>query len=106
MRSARRRPRICRVCAGTEIYPHTFGFAALNPGQADELKRVETQLSGMDNRIEDIKAGKIKFANDDEKRKAEAENLQSLRRHRDLSAYFRLRRAESRSGRRAQARRD
>src|SRR5205814_2931513 len=55
--------------AGTEIYPHTFGFAALNPAQADELKRFETQLSGLDNRIEDIKAGKIKFANDDEKRK-------------------------------------
>jgi len=66
--------------AGTEIYPHTYGFAALNPDQADQLKRFETQLSGLDNRIEDIKAGKIKFAGDDEKRRAEAENQATLRR--------------------------
>ena len=67
--------------AGTEIYPHTYGFAALNPAQAAELKRVETQLSGLDNRIEDIKANKIKFANEDEKKKAEAENQDNLRRY-------------------------
>jgi hypothetical protein len=66
--------------AGTEIYPHTFGFAALNPAQAEELKRAETQLSGLDNRIEDIKAGKIKFASEDEKRRAEQENQANLRR--------------------------
>jgi hypothetical protein len=66
--------------AGTEIYPHTFGFTALNPAQAEELKRVETQLSGLDNRIEDIKAGKIKFASDDEKRRAEQDNQNNLRR--------------------------
>ncbi len=59
---------------GTEIYPHTYGFTALNPSDAAKLKEVETQLSGLDNRIEDIKAGRIKFANDAEKRKAEQEN--------------------------------
>lgn len=71
--------------AGTEIYPHTYGFAALNPQQAGELKRYETQLSGLDNRIEDMKAGRIKFPSDEEKRKAEAENQDSLRR---LSARY------------------
>ncbi|HXK04918.1 MAG TPA: PSD1 and planctomycete cytochrome C domain-containing protein, partial [Verrucomicrobiae bacterium] len=66
--------------AGTEIYPHTYGFAALNPAEAEKLKRFETQLSGLDNRIEDIKANKIKFASEDEKRRAEAENQTTLRR--------------------------
>jgi hypothetical protein len=66
--------------AGTEIYPHTYGFVALNPDQADELKRYEAQLSGLDNRIEDMKAGKIKFASEEEKKKAEAENQDNLRR--------------------------
>ena len=42
---------------GTEIYPHTFGFAALNPAQSDELKKWEQDLSGLDFRIEDMKAG-------------------------------------------------
>jgi hypothetical protein len=65
--------------AGTEIYPHTYGFAALNPEQAEALKGYETNLSGLDNRIEDMKAGRIKFATDDEKRKAEAENQTRLR---------------------------
>jgi hypothetical protein len=74
--------------AGTEIYPHTYGFAALNPAQADELKRFETQLSGLDNRIEDIKASKIKFTSDDEKRKAEAENQTNLRRLTNQYPYF------------------
>jgi hypothetical protein len=74
--------------AGTEIYPHTFGFAAMNPGDADRLKQVEQQLSGLDNRIEDIKAGKIKFPNDDEKRKAEAENQNNLRRWSNQYPYL------------------
>ena len=74
--------------AGTEIYPHTYGFAALNPAQAGDLKRYETQLSGLDNRIEDIKANKIKFPNDDEKRKAEAENQTTLRRLTNQYPYF------------------
>ena len=74
--------------AGTEIYPHTFGFAALKPEQAGELKRYETQLSGLDNRIEDIKANKIKFATEDEKRKAEAENQTNLRRLSNQYPYF------------------
>ncbi|HJZ98591.1 MAG TPA: PSD1 and planctomycete cytochrome C domain-containing protein [Candidatus Solibacter sp.] len=74
--------------AGTEIYPHTYGFAALNPSQAEELKRVEGQLSGLDNRIEDIKANKIKFPNDDEKRKAEAENQNNLRRWSNQYPYL------------------
>ena len=65
--------------AGTEIYPHTYGFAALNPDQAAELKRYEADLSALDNRIEDMKSGKIKFPSDDEKRKAEAENQTRLR---------------------------
>ena len=74
--------------AGTEIYPHTYGFAALNLQQAPDLKRYETQLSGLDNRIEDIKANKIKFATDDEKRKAEAENQDNLRRLTNRYPYF------------------
>jgi hypothetical protein len=74
--------------AGTEIYPHTYGFTALNPQQAPELKRYETQLSGLDNRIEDIKANKIKFATDEEKRKAEAENQDNLRRLSARYPYF------------------
>ncbi|MCU1232451.1 MAG: hypothetical protein JWP63_418 [Candidatus Solibacter sp.] len=74
--------------AGTEIYPHTFGFTAMNPAQASELKRYETQLSGLDNRIEDMKANRIKFASDDEKRKAEAENQDNLRRLTARYPYF------------------
>jgi hypothetical protein len=74
--------------AGTEIYPHTYGFAALNPQQAPELKRYETQLSGLDTRIEDMKANRIKFASDEEKRKAEAENQDSLRRLIARYPYF------------------
>ncbi len=74
--------------AGTEIYPHTYGFTALNAQQAPELKRYETQLSGLDNRIEDIKANKIKFANDEEKRKAETENQDNLRRLTARYPYF------------------
>jgi hypothetical protein len=65
---------------GTEIYPHTYGFVALNPAQAENLTTLETDLSGLDNRIEDMKSGKIKFPNDDEKRKAEQENQAKLRR--------------------------
>ena len=60
--------------AGTEIYPHTYGFTALNPAEADKLKEVEGQLSGLDNRIEDIKAGRIKFKDAAEKRKAEQDD--------------------------------
>jgi hypothetical protein len=41
--------------AGTEIYPHTYGFAAMNPDQAADLKRYETDLSGLDNRVEDTR---------------------------------------------------
>ena len=52
------------------------------------MKRYETQLSGLDNRIEDIKANKIKFANDEEKRKAETENQDSLRRLSARYPYF------------------
>jgi hypothetical protein len=65
---------------GTEIYPHTYGFVALNPDQTDSLKSFEKDLSGLDNRIEDMKAGRIKFANDDEKSKAEQENRDKQRR--------------------------
>ena len=65
---------------GTEIYPHTYGFTALNPDQAAALKQMENNLAGLDNRIEDMKAGRIKFANADEKRKAEVENQDRLRR--------------------------
>jgi hypothetical protein len=74
--------------AGTEIYPHTYGFSALNPGDAERLKQVESQLSGLDNRIEDIKAGKIKFASDDEKRRAEQENQNNLRRWSNQYPYL------------------
>jgi hypothetical protein len=65
---------------GTEIYPHTYGFTALDPVDAAKLKEVETQLSGLDNHIEDIKANKIKFANDGDKRKAEQEDQANGRR--------------------------
>ncbi len=71
--------------AGTEIYPHTYGFAALNPDKANELKYYEIELSGLDNRIEDIKAGRIKFATLEERRKAEQENQQRLKK---LSAEY------------------
>ena len=71
--------------AGTEIYPHTYGFAALNPAQAAELKRYEDELSGLDNRIEDMKAGRIKFATPEEKKKAEQENRDRLKK---LSAEY------------------
>jgi hypothetical protein len=60
--------------SGTEIYPHTYGFAALNPADAEKLKDFEQKLSALDNRIEDIKAGKIKFPDGAEKKKAEQEN--------------------------------
>ncbi len=46
------------------------------------------QLSRLDNRIEDIKANKIKFPNDEEKRKTEAENQDSLRRLSARYPYF------------------
>src|SRR5205807_4171866 len=39
----------------------------------------ETELAGLDNRIENMKAGRIKFATPEEKRKAEQENQQRLR---------------------------
>jgi len=65
---------------GTEIYPHTYGFVALNPAQADTLKQWETDLSGLDNHIEDMKAGKIKFQSNDERRKAEQDDQAKLRR--------------------------
>lgn len=71
--------------AGTEIYPHTYGFVALNPDQAEQLKDFETQLSGLDHRIEDMKAGRIKFETPEEKRKAEQENRDKLRK---LSAQY------------------
>ena len=71
--------------AGTEIYPHTYGFAALNPSQGAELKRFEDELSGLDNRIEDIKAGRIKFATPEDKKKAEQENRDRLKK---LSAEY------------------
>jgi len=71
--------------AGTEIYPHTYGFAALNPEKALELKYYETELAGLDNRIEDMKAGRIKFATPEERRKAEQENQQRLHK---LSAEY------------------
>src|SRR5947207_14444058 len=61
---------------------------ALNPDQLDALKRYETQLSGLDNRIEDMKAGRIKFSSDDEKKKAELENQDSLRRLTARYPYF------------------
>src|SRR5260370_225172 len=70
---------------GTEIYPHTYGFVALNPDQESGLKSFEKDLSGLDNRIEDMKSNKIKFANHDQKRKAEQENQDKLRR---LSARY------------------
>jgi hypothetical protein len=65
---------------GTEIYPHTYGFAALNADQAGSLKSFEKDLSGLDNRIEDMKAGRIKFATPEERKKAEQENQDKLRR--------------------------
>jgi hypothetical protein len=74
--------------AGTEIYPHTYGFAALDPAQAAELKRYEDELSGLDNRIEDIKAGRIKFATPEESKKAEQENYARLKKLSTEYPYF------------------
>jgi hypothetical protein len=59
--------------AGTEIYPHTYGFAAMKPEDQDELTRFEDEFAGLDNRMEDIKANKIKFATPEERRNAEKE---------------------------------
>ena len=73
---------------GTEIYPHTYGFVALNPAEQSGLKSFEKDLSGLDNRIEDMKANRIKFATDDEKRKAEQENQATLRRLSSRYPYF------------------
>ncbi|MDP8980680.1 MAG: PSD1 and planctomycete cytochrome C domain-containing protein [Acidobacteriota bacterium] len=73
---------------GTEIYPHTYGFVALDPEQAGSLKSFEKDLSAIDNRTEDMKAGKVKFANDDEKRKAEQENQDQLRKLSSKYPYF------------------
>ena len=64
---------------GTEIYPHTYGFEPLNPTDAEKLKDFEQKLSGLDNRIEDMKAGRVKFPSDAEKRKAEQENQANVR---------------------------
>src|SRR5258708_40082792 len=49
------------------------------------MKWLEKDLSGLDNRNEDMKAGRVKFAADDEKKKAELENQDKLRR---LSARY------------------
>jgi hypothetical protein len=65
---------------GTEIYPHTSGFVALNPAQSGPLKQWESDLTGLDNHIEDIQSSKIKFAGEDEKRKAQQEDQAKLRR--------------------------
>lgn len=73
---------------GTEIYPHTYGFTALDPKQAAELKRVESELADLDNRIEDIKANKIKFDTAEARSKAEAENADTLRRLRARYPYI------------------
>ncbi len=64
--------------AGTEIYPHTYGFVALNPEQAEQLNSLQTELSGLDNRIEDMKANRIKFATPEEKKKAEQQAHERL----------------------------
>ena len=58
---------------GTESFPHTHGFVALKPEQAESLKRYETELSDFDKRIHDITNGKVKFANEEEKQKAAKE---------------------------------
>jgi hypothetical protein len=79
--------------AGTEIYPHTYGFTALNPDDAARLKEVETQLSGLDNRTEDISAGRIKFPTDAAKRQAQQEDDANKRRW--TAAYPYLRKAYS-----------
>ncbi len=70
---------------GTEIYPHTYGFAALDRSQSARLEQYEKALSGLDNRIEDIKAGKIKFGNAEEKREAERADAADVRK---LSAEY------------------
>jgi hypothetical protein len=57
--------------AGTEIYPHTYGFVALNPEQAEQLNSLQAELSALDTRMEDMKANRIKFASPEEKKKAE-----------------------------------
>ena len=58
---------------GTETFPHTHGFVALKPEQAATLKQFETDLSEIDRTLHDMTDGKIKFANDEERRKAEKE---------------------------------
>ena len=63
---------------GTEVFPHTQGFVALNADQAATLKQFETDMSGIDHHLHDIADGKVKFANDAEKRAAEKESKDRL----------------------------
>ena len=58
---------------GTEVFPHTTGFVAMNPDQAATLKQIETDMWDIDHRLNDISNAKVKFANDAEKRAAEKE---------------------------------
>jgi hypothetical protein len=51
---------------------------ALNPDQAATLKQFETDMSGIDHHLHDIADGKVKFANDAEKRAAEKESKDRL----------------------------
>jgi hypothetical protein len=72
--------------AGTEIYPHTYGFVALGGDeQTRKLTALETELSGLDNRIEDLKAGKIKDVPKDQLRQAQSEAADKVRK---LSAQY------------------
>ncbi len=63
---------------GTETFPHTHGFAALQPDQEVTLKEYEQELSGLDKRIHETNDGITKFASEEEKKKAQKENKEHL----------------------------
>ena len=65
---------------GTEIYPHTYGFAALGSSEQElQLKDFETRLSDLDNRIEDAKSGKLKDVPKEKMKDAENEAKANVR---------------------------
>ena len=73
---------------GTETFPHTYGFVALHPEQESALKEYERELSALDKRIHETNDGVVKFASEEEKKKAQKENKERLRELSDRYPYF------------------
>jgi hypothetical protein len=73
---------------GTETFPHTHGFVALNPDQASTLKQFETDLTEIDHKLHEMTSGKGKFVSDTEKKAAEKETKDRLSKLSALYPYF------------------